>query len=418
VEHILVFSACLARLTLHMWEHLFVSVNPIEVPVQPSFTTAGLFAGIGGLELGFKQAGAESKLLCEIWPAAQAVLHANFPGVPVHNDIATLDSLPAVDVVAAGFPCTDLSQAGRMVGIHGKASGLVVHLFDLLRSAHPRWVVIENVRNMLVLDSGKAMSYLVRNLEELGFRWAYRLVDSRFTGVPQRRQRVLMVASRDEDPRTVLFADDAGEPDETWFRGDAFGFYWTEGLSGLGWAKDAVPTLKGGSSIGIPSPPAIWIPGESTGRAIVTPGIIDAERLQGFPEGWTAPAIEYGRRGGDRWKLTGNAVTVRVASWLGNRLVHQGDASAAVGTELPFTARWPTAAWGELGKRWQMSVSMWPAQYPYQHLLDTVDRKGLTPLSHKAAAGFAGRMERSTLRFDEGFRLAIKQHVEAMTQAA
>src|ERR1700678_571967 len=106
MEHAPAFSARLARLTHRMWEHLFVPVNLIEVPVQPSFTTAGLFAGIGGLGLGFQQAGAESKLLCEIWPAAQAVLRANFPGVPVHDDIATLDSLPAVDVVAAGFPCT------------------------------------------------------------------------------------------------------------------------------------------------------------------------------------------------------------------------------------------------------------------------------------------------------------------------
>ena len=130
------------------------------------------------------------------------------------GDIATLNKLPQADVVAAGFPCTDLSQAGRIAGIQGEASGLVRHLFGLLQDAHPRWVVVENVRNMLVLDRGPAMGYLVTNLEELGFRWAYRLVDSRFTGVPQRRQRVLMVASREDDPRSVLFADDAGEPDD------------------------------------------------------------------------------------------------------------------------------------------------------------------------------------------------------------
>jgi len=356
-------------------------------------------------------------LLCEVWPPAQAVLRERFPGVTVHGDIQELDELPPADVVSAGFPCTDLSQAGRTAGIHGQASGLVKHLFRLLSEAQPRWVVIENVRNMLVLDRGKAMDYLVHNLEELGFRWAYRLVDSRFTGVPQRRQRVLMVASRDEDPRDVLFADDAGEPDDSWFRDDAYGFYWTEGLGGLGWARDAVPTLKGGSTIGIPSAPAIWIRGEQPGEAMVTPSIADAERLQGFPVDWTSPALAHGRPG-VRWKLAGNAVTVGVAAWLGGRLAVPGKQQLAQGVRLSSGDRWPVAAWGQQGQRWLAPVSMWPQRQPYQHLLDVVDRDGLTPLSRRAAEGFYGRMERSTLRFDEGFKLAMKKHVEVMRLAA
>ncbi len=133
---------------------------------------------------------------------------------------------------------------------------------------------------MLVLDSGNAMKYLIGELEGLKYRWAYRLVDSRFTGVPQRRQRVLLVASRHDDPRAVLFPDDAGAPDDAWFRTDAYGFYWTEGLRGLGWAKDALITLKGGSALGIPSPPAAWVKDRQPGQAIVTPGISDAEYLQ------------------------------------------------------------------------------------------------------------------------------------------
>jgi DNA (cytosine-5)-methyltransferase 1 len=382
-----------------------------SIPGSASFTAVGLFAGIGGLELGFRQAGASTKLLCEIWPPAQAVLRDKFPGVPLWGDVGNLLELPAADVVSAGFPCTDLSQAGRTVGIQGAASGLVRHLFTLLKDARPRWVVIENVRNMLVLDRGEAMRYLVSNLEGLGFRWAYRLVDSRFTGVPQRRQRVLMVASRDEDPRSVLFADDAGEPDGDWYRNDAHGFYWTEGLTGLGWAVDAVPTLKGGSSIGIPSAPGIWIRGEAPGRAIVTPGITDAERLQGFPQDWTAVAVAHGRAG-LRWKLVGNAVTVGVAAWLGGRLARPGSVPRVQETELAAGDRWPAAAWGVNGQRWQVPVSMWPQRNPYRHLLDMVDREQLAPLSHKAAAGFYSRTERSTLRFDEGFRLAMKKHVE------
>jgi DNA (cytosine-5)-methyltransferase 1 len=383
-------------------------------PDDPGFTTVGLFAGVGGIELGLHAAGGHTKLLCEIWKPAQAVLREQFPGVDLYDDVKTLTELPPSDVVTAGFPCTDLSQAGRTAGIHGRESGLVTHLFALLQRARPRWVVVENVRNMLVLDGGTAMDYLISRFEELGFRWAYRLVDSRFTGVPQRRQRVLMVASRDDDPRSVLFADDAGEPDDSWFRDDAHGFYWTEGLRGLGWAKDAVPTLKGGSAIGIPSPPAMWIRDKDPGRAIVTPGINDAERLQGFPSGWTLPAQDPGRPPGLRWKLTGNAVTVGVATWLGGRLVEPGEFEAASWLELKQADRWPNAAWGHDGRRWAVPVSMWPQQQPYQHLLDVVDADQLVPLSRRAVEGFHSRMERSGLRFDEGFRLAIKKHAEAM----
>jgi DNA (cytosine-5)-methyltransferase 1 len=385
-------------------------------PKNPTLTTVGLFAGIGGLELGLHAAGGRTKLLCEVWQPAQAVLRERFPGIELHDDIQTLDELPASDVVAAGFPCTDLSQAGMTAGIHGQESGLVKQLFRLLSDARPRWVVIENVRNMLVLDGGNAMAYLVRRLEAMDFRWAYRLVDSRFTGVPQRRQRVLMVASREDDPRGVLFADDAGEPDDSWFREDAYGFYWTEGLRGLGWAKDAVPTLKGGSTIGIPSAPAIWIRDKEPGTAIATPGITDAEHLQGFPRDWTLPALDHGRPG-LRWKLVGNAVTVGVAAWLGGRLAEPGEFDAASWIRVNHEHKWPMAAWGQQGQRWVVPVSMWPQRHAYQHLLAAVESDELTPLSRRAVEGFHSRMERSGLRFDEGFRLAIKKHVEAMRLA-
>jgi len=395
-----------------MWEHMSVP-DTDSPPQRTAFTVAGLFAGIGGLELGFHLAGARTELLCEVWEPARAVLQEQFPGVPVHGDIRDLGELPVTDVVAAGFPCQDLSQAGRTAGIHGDESGLVRYLFELLHDAQPRWVVIENVRNMLVLDSGNAMRYLISELESLNYRWAYRLVDSRFSGVPQRRQRVLLVASREEDPRTVLFTDDIGEPEDDWFRADAYGFYWTEGLRGLGWAKDALPTLKGGSALGIPSPPAVWIRERPTGSAIVTPGISDAEHLQGFPRDWTLPASISGRKS-HRWKLVGNAVTVGVAAWLGQHLAAPGGVICSEGIELGSGDKWPAAAWGGRGQRWLVPVSMWPEAHKYEHLLDALTLEQLTPLSLKAVKGFRSRMEQSNLRFDEAFRLAIKEHEEVM----
>lgn len=377
---------------------------------------AGLFSGIGGLELPFETHDVPTALLCDAWEASRSVLQARFPGTPMSDDIRSLAALPEdVTVVTAGFPCTDLSQAGRTAGIRGKESGLVAHVFRLLEARHVDWLVLENVRNMLVLDSGRAMSYLVGELERLGFRWAYRLVDSRFTGVPQRRHRVLLVASRHHDPRTVLFADEAGEPEPSSLRQDAFGFYWTEGLTGLGWAQDAVPPLKGGSGLGIPSPPAIWIPGAEPGQRIVTPGIEDAEALQGFARGWTAPAQSCGKKG-TRWKLIGNAVTVGVAQWLVERLLSPGEV-VVPHRRLPCVSRWPESAYGASGQVWEFRASHWPLRREYRHLLDLLTHIQLTPLSHRASAGFFSRVKRSALRFDADFVADLECHLGLMRSA-
>ncbi len=377
--------------------------------MDTTFSVAGLFAGVGGVEVGLERAGGKTELLCEWWQPAKDVLAAHWPDIELHDDVQTLKALPSVDVVTAGFPCQDLSQAGRMAGITGESSGLVGEVFRLLKEAEPRWLVLENVRNMLVLDKGRAMRYLIDELENLGFRWAYRLVDSRSSGVPQRRQRVLLVASRTEDPRTVLFADEAGEPEPEWFDSTAYGFYWTEGLTGVGWAQDAVPTLKGGSTVGIPSAPAVWVPAADAGRQIVTPVIEDAEALQGFDRGWTAAAQPDGKRNGPRWKLVGNAVTVGVSAWLGGRLAQPGE---PIVYGEPFDKRrWPKAAWGGAGKAWSSTLSMWPVQQPYSHLLDVLNLETAVPLSARATAGFVSRAERSTLRFDPDFLVALKEHL-------
>lgn len=375
-------------------------------------TAVGLFAGIGGVEEGLRRAGAaDAELLVDNWAPAQEVLRHRFPDAKLEGDVAALPSAPRVDLMSAGFPCTDLSQAGRTAGIGGNASGLVSHVFRLLASAQPRWLVFENVRNMLVLDGGRAMHYLVDRLEELGYRWAYRLVDSRSMGVAQRRQRVIMLASRTENPADVLLVDDAGEPADSYYTGNAYGFYWTEGLRGLGWAHDAVPTLKGGSTVGIPSPPAIWHPEAEDGRKLVTPSIEDAEALQGFDRGWTS-AADLGKSNGPRWKLVGNAVTVGISEWLGGRLVSPGEHDPCERIKHD-SGRWPLAAWGGSGEIFKSTVSMWPVQRPYEHLLETVDVASAKAVSHRGAAGFRNRMERSTLRFDDQFRADVTAHVRA-----
>lgn len=379
-------------------------------------SVAGLFAGIGGLEAGFRRAGLRTDLLCEWWAPAQAVLSERFPDTKIVGDVRELRSLPKVDVLTAGFPCTDLSQAGKTRGITGDASGLVGEVFRLLQRRRVPWVVLENVRNMLVLDNGLAMRFLVSQLEELGYRWAYRVVDSRFTGVPQRRQRVIIVASQSGDPREVLFADDAGERPEDHYQEGIAGFYWTEGLRGLGWARDAVPTLKGGSTIGIPSPPAIWNPTGVRGRRLLVPSIIEAEQMQGFDPDWTQASEAVSRSKGTRWKLVGNAVTVGVSEWLAGRLLEPGAVNTDM-RELRSDASWPLAAWGANGQRWAAAISMWPQHRPYTHLRDLIDFEAAKPLSFRGASGFYDRAQRGKLRFVDGFLNDVATHIDLAAAA-
>ncbi len=376
-------------------------------------TVAGLFAGIGGIELGLHRAGHTTALLCELEPGAKRVLETRF-NMKVAPNVTKLRGLPLVDVVAAGFPCQDLSQAGKTAGIGGDQSSLIGEVFKRLqnRRRSPRWLLLENVPFMLQLQRGRAMRYLVDELEALGFTWAYRIVDARAFGIPQRRNRVLLLASRTEDPRPMLFGCDAGEALPEFSRQKLCGFFWTEGLRGLGWAIDAVPTLKGGSTIGIPSPPAIWDPLDGS---ITTPDIRDAERLQGFESDWTLPALAAeGVRRGHRWKLVGNAVSVPVAEWIGMRLANP-TGSAPAGTLLKTGTVWPRAAWGHHGKVYAVEMSSWPVRHPASGLREFL-RFPRVPLSHRAAAGFLSRATIRCLNLEDGYLEDVKLHVDRMAR--
>ncbi len=379
-------------------------------------TTAGLFAGIAGIERGLEEAGHSTEFFCEIYEPAQAVLAAHYPDVPQVTDVKNVTMLPKVDLVSAGFPCQDLSQAGKTAGITGLRSGLVGEVFRLIEdpATAPDWLLLENVPFMLRLDRGKAMHYLTDVLDSMGFMWAYRIIDARSFGIPQRRRRVVLLASRVHDPRQVLFQGSEAPPVLAETGETAYGFYWTEGLRGLGWGESCVPTLKAGSSVGIPSPPAIWMP---DGR-IGTPDIRDAERLQGFPVDWTVPSLTVPKnREGTRWRLVGNAVSVSLSSWVGGRLAEPSSVEGLEQDALADGASWPTAAWGVGGRAYRANLTEWPVAVPMVPLAEflTYDLK---PLSKRASSGFLSRARRGNLRFVDGFLEGIERHLETVDQDA
>lgn len=365
------------------------------------------------MELGLQRAGHSTLEFCEIDDAAVAVLEKRFRGVPIERDVRDYSRLPSdTQLLAAGFPCQDLSQAGKTLGLDGERSSLIDEVFWLLRSQDVPWVLLENVSFMLRLGKGHAMAKIVRTFEELGYNWAYRIVDSRAFGLPQRRKRVFVLASQEHDPRDVLLVDTEEPPVKRFDpEGSACGFYWTEGRRGLGWAVDGVPTLKGGSSVGIPSPPAIWIPD----GPIVTPTITDAERLQGFPAGWTEPA-EAVSRASTRWRLVGNAVSVDVAEWIGRRLASPGEFTPWGDRPLAEGEKWPDAAYNVGDGRFSSSVSQYPQRMESPPLLDFLDLDEARPLSHRAVSGFLDRFESSSLRRPPGFMEALVAHRERMAQ--
>lgn len=162
---------------------------------------ASFFSGVGGLDLGFDRAGIETVSLSEFDPYASAVLAERFPGVKNLGDITKIDEkeVPDAEIWSGGFPCQDLSVAGRRQGFQeGTRSSLAFTFLDLVERRRPRWVVLENVAGLLSSNGGRDFGRLLREVVGLGYGVAWRTLDARHFGVAQRRRRVFVVAALDD----------------------------------------------------------------------------------------------------------------------------------------------------------------------------------------------------------------------------
>lgn len=196
--------------------------------------TVSLFAGIGGIDRGLELAGVPTALVCEIDPHARKILGRHYPHAAIHNDVTELTAddlraaglVPGRTILTAGFPCQDLSVAGRRRGMgEGTRSGLYWHVDRLLAEFRPAWVILENVPGLLsavcpcpgdercpgvcpgefhtvvggacaggcIPVHGGAMGAVLGSLAQRGYGFAYRVLDARHFGVPQRRRRVVIV---------------------------------------------------------------------------------------------------------------------------------------------------------------------------------------------------------------------------------
>lgn len=159
----------------------------------------GLFEGISGFGLAFKRAGANILAICEIDKTCQSVLRRHHPEAEIISDVKEIkkESFGAntIDILAGGFPCQDLSVAGLRKGLAGERSGLWFEFIRIIGEHKPRWVVIENVPGLLSSNNGRDFAVILRGLVKCGYGVCWRVFDSQYDGVAQRRNRVFIVAS-------------------------------------------------------------------------------------------------------------------------------------------------------------------------------------------------------------------------------
>ena len=163
-----------------------------------NYSVIELFAGCGGLALGFKNAGLNAELLVEIEKDCVATLKRNLPDVRSEcTDVAKIDFKPwknKVDIVSGGFPCQAFSYAGQGRGFGETRGTLFFQFARCVEEVRPKIAVGENVRGLLMHDQGRTLQTMVKTLEDLGYTVYTRLLRSQFLDVPQKRERLFIIA--------------------------------------------------------------------------------------------------------------------------------------------------------------------------------------------------------------------------------
>ena len=172
-----------------------------------------IFTGVGGFDLGAIGAGLEVIGQVEIDKHCQTVLRHHFPDMPLHDDISTAiewakenDLDGRVDIVAGGFPCQDVSVAGKRAGIAGSRSGLFWEALRFTKEIGAHTIILENVPGLLSSNQGRDFAVILTALADSGYSHIeWRVLDSQFFGVPQRRRRVFIIATtRNRGGRPIL----------------------------------------------------------------------------------------------------------------------------------------------------------------------------------------------------------------------
>ena len=170
-------------------------------------TGVSLFAGVGGFDLAMERNGVDVVASVEIDKQCQKVLAKHFPKAKQFSDITDVKGSdliaagfkPSRGIITGGFPCQDLSVAGKRAGLAGERSGLFWEIARLIEETKTEWFILENVPGLLTSNKGRDFGVVVGTMADIGYSLAWRVLDAQHFGVPQRRRRVFIVGRRTGD---------------------------------------------------------------------------------------------------------------------------------------------------------------------------------------------------------------------------
>ena len=246
----------------------------------------------------------------EIDKYAIKVYEKQFPGVKNYGDITRINAkeLPDFDCLVGGFPCQAFSIAGKRKGFEDTRGTLFFDLARILQSKQPRLFVFENVKGLLSHDSGRTFRTIIATLTELGYDCQWQVINSKNHGVPQNRERVYIVGHLRGTPRPEVFPITGYGGADIRLPG-----YISNTLTARYEGAQAVGTYVGESELDA----------QEVKIRRLTP--IECERLQGFPDNWTAEGVDGAISDTQRYKMCGNAVTVNVVQAVFAKILEQNN---------------------------------------------------------------------------------------------
>lgn len=172
---------------------------PFPPPTDYDFTFIDLFAGIGGFRIPMQELKGKCVFTSEFNYQAQRTYEHNFGEVPF-GDITTLDLniVPKHDVLTAGFPCQPFSISGKMKGFEDTRGTLIYQVFQIIEKRQPKVVFLENVKHLIHHDKGNTLKTILKDLEELGYKVSWKLLNASDFGVPQNRERVIIIGHKEK----------------------------------------------------------------------------------------------------------------------------------------------------------------------------------------------------------------------------
>lgn len=355
------------------------------------------FSGIGGLE-----GSTPPMAVCDTDPHCQTILDRRFSKAKMFADVRSMDGVKS-DLVVGGWPCQDLSIAGKQRGLAGTNSRLFYDFVNVAVTAGAETIVAENVPNLLRLQGGLVFMEVLRELTAAGFpQIAWRTINARQFGLPHHRKRVFIVASKQARNCSTLFRP---IPPITQHKTNkAAGFYWTAGIHSICYSAGYVPTLKIGSSKSTPviSPPAVHF-----GDYVRLLTADEALSLQGFN-----PEIFYGIPDHAKYRMAGNAVASPVGRFVvdGVLLGLETDFQIDLSQDSLFG---PAEHFGRIPEVgfWSGSVSSVHTAKPAllaTNLADFLDLTNTQRLNVRQASGLLRRLDRSGKRCPDDLRLALE----------